>query len=119
MISALQVEKHPITTPGPFTTPPPMRNIINSTNPFQMTPPLGCFRNAGSRVASPNLLIRPNSASTTNNNYTGSPRNGDAFKNSPRPHSSPKLKLRFSFISFFLFNITVIMIFVIVVVADS
>ncbi|XP_056630954.1 uncharacterized protein LOC130441349 isoform X1 [Diorhabda sublineata] len=71
VISALQVEKYPITTPGPFATPPPQRNI-------HATPPLG-FR-VNSRCDSPGP--------------TGSPAPG-CFRSSPRPHSSPKLKLRY------------------------
>ncbi|XP_049819628.1 uncharacterized protein LOC109602451 isoform X2 [Aethina tumida] len=67
VISALQVEKNPITTPGPFATPPPQRNIYG-------TPPRG----------SP-AWRRPGSGSER----AGSPRN------SPRPHPSPKLKLRY------------------------
>ncbi|XP_023028119.2 uncharacterized protein isoform X1 [Leptinotarsa decemlineata] len=86
VISALQVEKHPITTPGPFATPPPQRNIHQ---PPLMTPPLG-FR-VNSRGGSP--IFRPGSGS--NSTYTGSPRIGDSFHSSPRPHSSPKLKLRY------------------------
>ncbi|XP_048524789.1 uncharacterized protein LOC109545743 [Dendroctonus ponderosae] len=62
VISALQVEKHPITTPGPFSTPPPQRNLQNTV------------KEALSR--------------------TGSPRFG-AYRSSPNPHSSPKLKLRY------------------------
>ncbi|XP_060520463.1 uncharacterized protein LOC132698433 isoform X2 [Cylas formicarius] len=64
VISALQVEKYPITTPGPFSTPPPQRNFWRSGSP------------ALKGVA-------------------GSPRVGEGFRNSPRPHSSPKLKLRY------------------------
>ncbi|KAJ8928114.1 hypothetical protein NQ314_019340 [Rhamnusium bicolor] len=90
VISALQVEKYPITTPGPFATPPQQRNIHHSGvhAPLHMTPPLG-FRTY-SRGGSP--IFRPGSCS--NSTYTGSPRIGDGFRSSPRPHSSPKLKLR-------------------------
>ncbi|KAF5276467.1 hypothetical protein FQA39_LY06536 [Lamprigera yunnana] len=80
VISALQVEKHPITTPGPFTTPPPARNIHPSIHAhLQMTPPLGI--RFGSRGGSP--ILRPGSGSSS-----------EAYRNSPKPHS-PKLKLRY------------------------
>lgn len=83
VISALQVEKHPITTPGPFTTPPPSRNIqTNIHQPLQMTPPPG-IRN-GSRTGSP-VPPRPGSGGSSNSTD---------FRNSPKPHSSPKMKLR-------------------------
>ncbi|XP_015834079.1 uncharacterized protein LOC656340 isoform X1 [Tribolium castaneum] len=89
VISALQVEKNPITTPGPFATPPPQRNIHHpGVHALQMTPPLGL--RPSSRGGSP--VLRPGSGGT---NSSGSPRVGDAFKGSPRPHSSPKLKLRY------------------------
>ncbi|XP_044259295.1 uncharacterized protein LOC123007793 isoform X2 [Tribolium madens] len=85
VISALQVEKNPITTPGPFATPPPQRNIHHpGVHALQMTPPLGL--RTSSRGGSP--VLRPGSGGN-------SPRVGDAFKGSPRPHSSPKLKLRY------------------------
>ncbi|KAL1516682.1 hypothetical protein ABEB36_000562 [Hypothenemus hampei] len=65
VISALQVEKHPITTPGPFATPPPQRNIeIKANDPI-------------SRSGSPHCGFRPSPKSTSN------------------LHSSPKLKLRY------------------------
>lgn len=85
VVSALQVEKHPITTPGPFATPPPQRYIHQ---PKHTTPPL-VFR-ANSRGGSP--VFRPGSG--TNSTRAGSPRIDDGFHSSPRPHSSPKLKLR-------------------------
>ncbi|XP_072376579.1 uncharacterized protein [Diabrotica undecimpunctata] len=77
VISALQVEKNPITTPGPYATPPAQRNI-------QATPPLG-FR-VNSRGGSP--ICRAGTAPG------GSPASA-GFRSSPRPHSSPKLKLRY------------------------
>ncbi|XP_068892348.1 uncharacterized protein [Tenebrio molitor] len=90
VISALQVEKNPITTPGPFATPPPQRNIHHpSVHALHMTPPLGL--RTSSRGGSP--ILRPGSG--TNSTYTGSPRVGEGFRSSPRPHSSPKLKLRY------------------------
>ncbi|XP_031346407.1 uncharacterized protein LOC116173210 isoform X2 [Photinus pyralis] len=80
VISALQVEKHPITTPGPFTTPPPVRNIqTNNYAHLQMTPPLGL--RFCSRGGSP--ILR-----------SGSGGSNETYRNSPKPHS-PKLKLRY------------------------
>lgn len=55
-----------------------------------MTPPLG--RDNLSRNDSP--IPRP--ASCASGSY-GSPRVGDGYRNSPKPHSSPKMKLRFIF----------------------
>lgn len=83
------MEKNPITTPGPFATPPPQRNIHHPgvQSAINMTPPLGL---KCSRGGSP--ICRP--ASGTNSTYSGSPKIGENFRNSPRPHSSPKLKLR-------------------------
>ncbi|KAI4470732.1 bomb/kira protein [Holotrichia oblita] len=86
VISALQVEKHPITTPGPFATPPPTRNIYPGLHSsLQMTPPLGL--RSYSRGFSP--VTRFGSITTE------SPRMGDCYRNPSRPHSSPKLKLRY------------------------
>ncbi|CAG9863853.1 unnamed protein product [Phyllotreta striolata] len=73
VISALQVEKYPITTPGPFATPPPQRNI-------HQPPPHHLVKSTG---ASPVCYRLPGG---------GSPA---SFRSSPRPHSSPKLKLRY------------------------
>ncbi len=98
VISALQVEKHPLTTPGPFSTPPPpgRHNMtqmgVNSL--ITMTPPLGRF-DAASRTGSP--IPRPGSCAS--GSY-GSPRVGEGFRSSPKPHSSPKMKLRWCFINF-------------------
>lgn len=74
-MSALQVEKHPITTPGPFSTPPPIK--------------------ANSRFGHTNSPIPLRPGSGGSGSFVGSPRLGDQIKNSPRPHSSPKMKLRF------------------------
>lgn len=120
-MSALQVEKHPITTPGPFSTPPLARNIHLPGNytPMQMTPPLSIRGTPPlglrSNVATPPMTIRgsigtpplgirgspPTRGSSpvprpgsSGSSYYGSPRFGD-YKQSPRPHSSPKMKLRF------------------------
>lgn len=82
------MEKYPITTPGPFATPPPQRNIHQ---PLSATPPLG-MRGYHSRGGSP--ISRPASAAAGTHIYTNSPRINENFRNSPRPQSSPKLKLR-------------------------
>ncbi|XP_044766470.1 uncharacterized protein LOC123322590 isoform X1 [Coccinella septempunctata] len=88
VISALQVEKNPVTTPGPFATPPPQRNIFQNLGhaPSSMTPPLGVYR--------AHAKGGMNHASGTNS-YTNSPRIGDYCRSTSRPHSSPKLKLRY------------------------
>ncbi|XP_055696155.1 uncharacterized protein LOC129797520 isoform X2 [Lutzomyia longipalpis] len=92
VISALQVEKHPITTPGPYSTPPPTNRhfhntALGCTAIFQMTPPLN---RDFSRTGSP--IWRPGSCAS--GSY-GSPRFGENFRSSPKPHSSPKMKLRY------------------------
>lgn len=102
VISALQVEKHPLTTPGPYSTPPlghrPFHNTaMGVVSAFQMTPVLGGRSEmSSSRTGSP--VPRP--ASGASGSYAGgygSPRNGpaDGYRSSPKPHSSPKMKLRF------------------------
>ncbi|XP_063244879.1 BAG family molecular chaperone regulator 3 isoform X2 [Bacillus rossius redtenbacheri] len=80
VMSALQVEKHPISTPGPYATPPLQNRHFQ--NALQMTPPLG-LRDSP-RAGSP--VLRPGSRSS----YVGSPSIMPA-----RPHSSPKMKLRY------------------------
>ncbi|XP_017780468.1 PREDICTED: uncharacterized protein LOC108565477 isoform X2 [Nicrophorus vespilloides] len=82
VISALQVEKHPIATPGPFATPPPTRSA--NAPLYMSTPPLGL--RSYSRTSSP---ILKTCSSIANNSVC------EAYRNSPRPHSSPKLKLRY------------------------
>uniref|UniRef100_A0A182NIT2 WW domain-containing protein n=1 Tax=Anopheles dirus TaxID=7168 RepID=A0A182NIT2_9DIPT len=106
VISALQVEKHPLTTPGPYSTPPlghrPFHNTaMGVVSAFQMTPVLGGRSEmSSSRTGSP--VPRP--ASGASGSYIGgygggygSPRNGpaDGYRSSPKPHSSPKMKLRY------------------------
>ncbi|EDO63917.1 AGAP006574-PB [Anopheles gambiae str. PEST] len=102
VISALQVEKHPLTTPGPYSTPPlghrPFHNTaMGVVSAFQMTPVLGGRSEmSSSRTGSP--VPRP--ASGASGSYAGgygSPRNGpaDGYRSSPKPHSSPKMKLRY------------------------
>lgn len=99
VISALQVEKHPLTTPGPFSTPPPPRHVLGSNSSaavITMTPPMPRFEAPASRFDMPasrtgSPIPRPNSCAS--GSY-GSPRIGEGFRSSPKPHSSPKMKLR-------------------------
>lgn len=120
VMSALQVEKHPIATPGPFTSSPLSRKISIPGNctPFQMTPPLSMRGTPSTslrrHMATPPQLahrgtgtpplgvwgtpptrrsspvLRPGSGSS----YYSSPAFGD-YRQSPKSQSSPKLKLRF------------------------
>jgi hypothetical protein len=109
-MSALQVEKHPITTPGPYATPSLARHPMSGT-PYglysvyqQMTsasPPLR--RCSPPRSPTP----RPGSGASSSGSY-GSPRPGDGYRSSPRPHSSPKMKLRF-------FNILILFLLYIII----
>lgn len=118
VISALQVEKHPVTMPGPFVTPPAQRHLFHSNSAFYMTPPARRPDMAASRVtvtsrtASPlpggrfgslmSMQSVPTGASTAAvpgvhhplgavpHMLHGSPQ----WRSSPKPHSSPKMKLR-------------------------
>ncbi|XP_058054615.1 muscle M-line assembly protein unc-89 isoform X6 [Anopheles bellator] len=101
VISALQVEKHPLTTPGPYSTPPlghrPFHNTaMGVVSAFQMTPLLGGRSDlSSSRTGSP--VPRPASGASGSYGY-GSPRNcpsAEGYRSSPKPHSSPKMKLRY------------------------
>ncbi|XP_052870516.1 uncharacterized protein LOC128276055 isoform X5 [Anopheles cruzii] len=100
VISALQVEKHPLTTPGPYTPPLGHRPFHNTAmgvvSAFQMTPVLGGRSDlSSSRTGSP--VPRPASGASGSYGY-GSPRNcpsAEGYRSSPKPHSSPKMKLRY------------------------
>uniref|UniRef100_A0A1A9VE69 WW domain-containing protein n=1 Tax=Glossina austeni TaxID=7395 RepID=A0A1A9VE69_GLOAU len=116
VISALQVEKYPLTMPGPFVTPPAQRHLFHSNSAVYMTPPV---RRVGrepiqfignySRTASPAPTGRLGSviSSGSGSNFghvaltiaahQDSPKVGDPLmRNSPKPqHSSPKMKLRY------------------------
>ena len=122
VISALQVAKHPFITPGPSTvfTPPPTRHStlpgvaqgvlagITMTGSLphyygSMTPVLGLKNtDAGSVSSSGYPTPRPGSAASgfDTSFYMGSPQigasggPGNLFRSFPRPHSSPKMKLR-------------------------
>lgn len=114
VISALQVEKHPVTMPGPFVTPPAQRHLFHSNSAFYMTPParrpdMGASRvTVTSRTASPlpggrfgSLMSMQSGGAATH----GAPHQVGAlphpvlhgspqWRSSPKPHSSPKMKLR-------------------------
>lgn len=131
VISALQVEKHPVTMPGPYVTPPAQRHLFHSNSAIHMTPPArrvdtaahfrGCLEYTSySRTASPVPPGRLGSVVSVSSGghgimghmavppYQASPRFGDQVRNSPKPHSSPKMKLRFAIIiSFFLNTIRI------------
>lgn len=109
MISALQVEKHPTHTPGPNTPPPPrsFHTTALALSAFGTPPSSSALsRKALHHLYSDHLTInssihgspvfRPQSSSSyyTSGYAYGSPRFGEQFKNSPKPHSSPKMKLR-------------------------
>ncbi|XP_017137027.1 uncharacterized protein LOC108152307 isoform X3 [Drosophila miranda] len=110
VISALQVEKHPVTMPGPFVTPPAQRHLFHSNSAFYMTPParrLDIAASRGtSRTASPLPGGRFGSLMSMQSGghlaqvlppgavppaLHGSPQ----WRSSPKPHSSPKMKLRY------------------------
>ncbi|KAH8370619.1 hypothetical protein KR093_004345 [Drosophila rubida] len=116
VISALQVEKHPVTMPGPFVTPPAQRHLFHSNSAFYMTPParrldMGASRvtvnPSQSRTASPlpggrlGSLMSMQSGPAAHGHGAvpgaapaalhGSPQ----WRSSPKPHSSPKMKLRY------------------------
>ena len=116
-MSALQVAKHPIATPGPATayTPPPSRHAtlpgvasgvmggITMTGslpynyPPYMTPTMGARDMSSIDQSSGYPTPRPGTAaSDLDTSYCmGSPQiSGNPFKSFPKPHSSPKMKLR-------------------------
>lgn len=94
MISALQVNKYPVTMPGPFITPPAQRHLFCNNPALQMTPPKR-FGSVMSMESGGGVL------EMSSRNIGGG--GGDLLlhshhhllHNSPKPHSSPKLKLRF------------------------
>ncbi|XP_030372228.1 uncharacterized protein LOC115622429 isoform X3 [Scaptodrosophila lebanonensis] len=121
VISALQVEKHPVTMPGPYVTPPAQRHLFHSNSAFYMTPParrldIGASRGAlssTSRTASPLPGGRFGSLMSMQSGGPGviciggvGPGTGAGvpllqgspqlqWRSSPKPHSSPKMKLRY------------------------
>ncbi|XP_020715066.1 uncharacterized protein LOC101451396 isoform X3 [Ceratitis capitata] len=138
VISALQVEKHPVTMPGPYVTPPAQRHLYHSNTVFHLTPParrldkgMVAPRNAvgpfgglngsvafggTSRTASPIPGGRFGSVTSVHGGvgggggggggymaaaaaaampfHQGSPR-FEQWRSSPKPHTSPKMKLRY------------------------
>lgn len=118
VISALQVEKHPTHTPGPNTPPPPrsFHTTALALSAFGTPPSSSALSrkglqhlysdhltlNSSSLNGSP--ILRPQSSSSYyTSGYYGSPRFGDVMKNSPKPHSSPKMKLRLNRLTNILF----------------
>ncbi|XP_030242275.1 uncharacterized protein LOC108651891 isoform X3 [Drosophila navojoa] len=121
VISALQVEKHPVTMPGPFVTPPAQRHLFHSNSAFYMTPParrldMGASRaTVTSRTASPLPGGRFGSLMSMQSGHQPTGAAGPAgvgagagvgvgavglhgspqWRSSPKPHSSPKMKLRY------------------------
>ncbi|XP_055373420.1 uncharacterized protein LOC129606851 isoform X2 [Condylostylus longicornis] len=99
VISALQVEKHPLCTPGPYTTPPIQRHLFNQSNSaFQLTPPthrLDYYSRSGSPMPSSSSFRPSNIKNGLIGHLYGSPKIGEQIRNSPKPHSSPKMKLRY------------------------
>ncbi|XP_034255522.1 uncharacterized protein LOC117653754 isoform X2 [Thrips palmi] len=99
VISALQVEKNPITTPGPFSTPPLSRHIIipPSVLPpnYHSTPPPGLRDFASTPPPSLYSYGYGTGGTLTGSLASSSCMGSPAFRHSPRPHSSPKMKLRY------------------------
>ncbi|XP_043648473.1 uncharacterized protein LOC122616945 isoform X4 [Drosophila teissieri] len=115
VISALQVEKHPVTMPGPFVTPPSQRHLFHSSSAFYMTPPARrpdtVASRRTSRTASPlpggrfGSLVSVQSgpggpsghqaALPTSSAVPPALHGSPMWRSSPRPHSSPKMKLRY------------------------
>ncbi|XP_017096118.2 uncharacterized protein [Drosophila bipectinata] len=115
VISALQVEKHPVTMPGPFVTPPAQRHLFHSNSAFYMTPPARrpdtVASRCTSRTSSPlpggrfGSLVSVQSGPGSGAHHAGVLASGSAvasalhgspqWRSSPRPHSSPKMKLRY------------------------
>lgn len=94
VISALQVERHPLTTPGPYTPPPVSRNFHTTA-----TACIAALQMADRSSNSASPVQR--SGSCASGSYSqgtsgvmGSPRFEGGFRSSPKPHSSPKMKLR-------------------------
>jgi len=118
VMSALQVAKHPIATPGPASayTPIPSRHAtlpgvasgvlagITMTGslpynfPPYMTPTMGARDMSSIDQSSGYPTPRPGTAASDLDNscYMGSPQiGGTLFRAFPKPHSSPKMKLRY------------------------
>ena len=119
-MSALQVAKHPIAAPGPASVYSPMASrhatlpgvapgalagmtmtgsLPPNLHPPYMTPTMGA-RDISSLDQSSGYPTRPGTAaSDLDTLYMGSPQiSGNLFRSFPKPQSSPKMKLRFSFL---------------------
>ena len=119
-MSALQVAKHPIVAPGPASVYSPMASrhatlpgvapgalagftmtgsLPPNLHPPYMTPTMGA-RDISSLDQSSGYPTRPGTAaSDLDTLYMGSPQiSGNLFRSFPKPQSSPKMKLRFSFL---------------------
>lgn len=103
--------------PGPFVTPPGQRHLFHSNSTVHMTPParrydtgshfrgleMGGINATYSRNASPVPQGRFSSAVSVSGNigqmvlqpFHDTPCFAEQFRNSPKPHSSPKMKLRY------------------------
>ncbi|XP_028034906.1 uncharacterized protein LOC114246531 isoform X2 [Bombyx mandarina] len=102
VISALQVEKHPLVTPGPHALSPPgarlQRNATSLCNAMQFAKGIsGSLHGSshytpmtGTPQGSPSLL-RPGSGASS---YYGTARNFDR-ESQPARHPSPKMKLKY------------------------
>ncbi|XP_054735099.1 uncharacterized protein LOC129242471 isoform X3 [Anastrepha obliqua] len=135
VISALQVEKHPVTMPGPYVTPPAQRHLYHSNSAFHMTPPARRLdRGMSSRNVAHFGGVNGSATAASCTTRTGTPTPGGRFgsvtsvhggvgggggggymaaaaaaampfhqgsprfeqwRSSPKPHSSPKMKLRY------------------------
>ena len=97
VISALQVEKHPMTTPSPYATPPPItRNFSNIAMGIN-TPVFRCNSRTtgGSTITRPGSMFSHYADSSTYYNYSNTYRPSTQTDFS----SSPRLKLRWSSIA--------------------
>ncbi|KAJ1525411.1 hypothetical protein ONE63_010225 [Megalurothrips usitatus] len=100
VISALQVEKNPITTPGPFSTPPLARHIIIPPPipppNYHFTPPSGLRDFTSTPPPSLYSYGYGTGGTLTGSHASSSCMGSPAIRHSPRPHSSsPKMKLRY------------------------
>lgn len=90
IISALQVEKHPLTTPGPYATPPMIQRQFQN----------GACGSVALDYSSLHTMSRCSpiigraASCASGSLYNGSPKT-EGYRQSPKPHSSPKMKLRF------------------------
>ena len=124
VISALQVQKHPFITPGPGTPPPTRHSTLPGVSQgmlasilqtgslphhYSATTPTPILGGGGGRdggvpsvCSSGYPTPRPGSAAS-GFDYSlsmGSPQigaPGSLFRSFPKPHSSPKMKLRFEY----------------------